>query len=173
MPKLPKTPVYIGIDPGEDGSASLVSSGGFPLWNSTGINSCLFKKSSEHDMAQWFKLVVELYPPGMGLLKAGLERVHSMPAQGVASSFTFGWNYGLVRGMLVSFGIPFKNPTPQAWQKKLGISKRDTKNEPQPQFKKRLREFAQRRWPSVADKISLPLTDSLLIAEWCRLEDKG
>jgi crossover junction endodeoxyribonuclease RuvC len=47
--------------------------------------------------------------------QAFLEQVHSMPRQGVASTFTFGLSYGIVRGVLAGLNIPITLLTPQKW----------------------------------------------------------
>lgn len=48
---------------------------------------------------------------------AYVEKVHSMPAQGVSSSFKFGDGFGSVKGILTVLGIPFELVTPQKWMK--------------------------------------------------------
>jgi crossover junction endodeoxyribonuclease RuvC len=48
---------------------------------------------------------------------AVIEKVGSMPGQGVASTFTFGTGYGQLQGLLAGLGIPFELVTPQAWKK--------------------------------------------------------
>jgi crossover junction endodeoxyribonuclease RuvC len=48
---------------------------------------------------------------------AVIEKVGSMPGQGVASTFTFGNGYGQLQGLLAGLGIPFELVTPQAWKK--------------------------------------------------------
>ncbi len=46
-----------------------------------------------------------------------LEKVHSMPKQGVASTFKFGESYGRIKGILEGLGIPYQLVTPQEWKK--------------------------------------------------------
>jgi crossover junction endodeoxyribonuclease RuvC len=46
-----------------------------------------------------------------------LEKVHSMPAQGVTSSFNFGINFGILKGAIGSLNIKPTLVTPQAWKK--------------------------------------------------------
>jgi crossover junction endodeoxyribonuclease RuvC len=46
-----------------------------------------------------------------------IEKVASMPGQGVASTFTFGMGYGQIQGLLAGMGIPYELVTPQAWKK--------------------------------------------------------
>jgi len=50
-----------------------------------------------------------------------IEAVHSMPKQGVASSFNFGHNVGTVMGVLGAMTIPHTLVTPQAWKKTAGL----------------------------------------------------
>lgn len=56
---------------------------------------------------------------------AFIERVGSMPGQGVASMFTFGHAAGLVEGVVAGAGIPFTLITPQAWKKWTGLIGKD------------------------------------------------
>lgn len=49
-----------------------------------------------------------------------IEKVASMPGQGVVSVFSFGRNYGRWEGLLGG-EIPFETVTPKAWQKTLGL----------------------------------------------------
>lgn len=48
-----------------------------------------------------------------------LESVHSMPKQGVASSFNFGEGLGLWKGIIAAYGLPLELPSPQRWKKAL------------------------------------------------------
>ena len=50
-----------------------------------------------------------------------VESVHSMPKQGVASSFNFGHSTGTVMGVLGAMGLPHTLVTPQAWKKSAGL----------------------------------------------------
>jgi crossover junction endodeoxyribonuclease RuvC len=45
-----------------------------------------------------------------------IEQVHSMPKQGVASSFTFGASYGLCIGVACGHGLPITYVVPQRWK---------------------------------------------------------
>lgn len=152
MPKL-STPSYLGIDPGQNGGAAVVSSKGI---------QCLykFKDQTEHDIAINLKKMVS----GFAILKGAVEKVHSMPKQGVASSFKFGMSYGFLRGMLVAYAVPFIEPSPQAWQKYLGCLSKGDKNV--------TKQLAQRKWPSHASSITHGIADALLIAEYTRLTDR-
>lgn len=50
-----------------------------------------------------------------------VEAVHSMPKQGVASSFNFGHSTGTIMGVLGAMGLPHTLITPQAWKKSAGL----------------------------------------------------
>ena len=100
---------YIGIDPGKTGAMAVLSiTGGF---------------LAIHDFEESFDELknLALNQPTM----VYLEEVHSMPKQGVASTFAFGENFGWWKGILQAFGIPFKTIRPQDWQKGL-VPKRGT-----------------------------------------------
>lgn len=50
---------------------------------------------------------------------AYIEAVHSMPGQGVSSSFKFGFVTGKLEGIIEAMEIPLKKVTPQAWKKEI------------------------------------------------------
>lgn len=52
---------------------------------------------------------------------AVVERVHSMPKQGVASTFKFGYTAGSVYGILCALGIPTVLTDPQSWKSAYGL----------------------------------------------------
>jgi hypothetical protein len=93
-----------------------------------------------------------------------LEKVHSMPRQGVRSTFAFGKNYGFVTGLLTAFRIPLTLMTPQEWQKKIKQSNKKMKG---PELKKFLKGIAQRLYPE-GITITNDVADALLIAHVCR-----
>lgn len=93
--------------------------------------------------------------------KAYLEQVHSMPGQGVASSFKFGQGYGALEMALTAVGIAFERVTPQKWQKALGCLTKGDKN-----VSKRK---AQELFPTM--KVTHATADALLIAEWGRRQN--
>ncbi len=51
-----------------------------------------------------------------------IERVASMPKQGVASMFSFGESYGAIKGIIAANFLPMTLVTPQAWKSKLKVS---------------------------------------------------
>jgi len=103
---------FVGIDPGKTGAACYLRPGDPPLFYDWP------KTDNVHEvieaMKEWKRL---------GIRMAALEKVASMSQQGVRSVFTFGKNYGRWEAILAALKIAYVNPTPQAWQKKVGITK--------------------------------------------------
>jgi len=85
-----------------------------------------------------------------------IEKVHSMPRQGVASTFKFGLICGFLRGTVMSLEVPLHEVTPQRWQKYLGCLSKGDKNV--------TKSMAQRLYPGV--KITHATADALLIARY-------
>ena len=50
-----------------------------------------------------------------------IEKVHSMPGQGVASMFSFGEGDGILQGVLAAMDQPTTKVTPQTWKKALSV----------------------------------------------------
>jgi crossover junction endodeoxyribonuclease RuvC len=48
-----------------------------------------------------------------------IERVGSMPRQGVVSTFKFGTGWGMVRGVCAALGLPVVLVRPAAWKKRV------------------------------------------------------
>jgi crossover junction endodeoxyribonuclease RuvC len=92
-----------------------------------------------------------------------IEKVHSMPKQGVASTFKFGVSFGGVAAVCGALGVPVLLVTPQKWKAAvLSDTKRD---------KDAARGSVARRWPTLdfrasplARKIHDGMADALCIA---------
>ena len=137
--------VFIGIDPGQSGGIA--------------INSFGFVEA--HKMPETESDARDLLCENLALAEKTLcfiEAVHSMPKQGVASSFKFGRSYGFLRGLLIGLKIPFEEITPQTWQKEMGCRTKGDKNV--------TKAKAQQLWPNL--KITHATADALLIAECAR-----
>ena len=73
----------------------------------------------------WLAEQLRVYQPDV----AWIERVHSMPGQGSASSFSFGMSYGMARGVLAALQVPVSLVTPNEWKKhfRLGSDKNEAR----------------------------------------------
>ena len=54
--------------------------------------------------------------------KCCIEKVSAMPKQGVSSTFSFGVNYGWLRGTLDLGEISYQEVRPQVWKKEFGLN---------------------------------------------------
>jgi len=96
---------------------------------------------------------------------AVVEQVHSMPKQGVASSFKFGQSYGIVLGVLAASAIHVEHVTPSRWKRDMHLTA----------DKELSRRRAIDRWPSRSDWFKLKVApkpqiqgraEAALIALW-------
>jgi crossover junction endodeoxyribonuclease RuvC len=148
---------YVGIDPGSSsGGVSVI----FEQDGKIDVESFEIGKSTEKDL---FVFLLKIKQESHNVV-CGFEKVHAMPGQGVSSVFTFGQNYGFIRGCLVSIGIPYYEITPQKWMKFYSMKKE--KSETKLQWKKRLKQRAEQLYPDV--KIKTDIADSMLIANYVR-----
>jgi len=139
----------IGIDPGKSGGIAVVWSGGA---------TAMKMPTTEKDLWQ---MIEGLAPLACFTV---IERVHSMPEQGVRSVFTFGWGYGGLRMALVAADIPFEEVLPTAWQRTFGLALGKKVKESHVQKKNRHKAKAQQLFPHV--KVTHSVADALLIAEY-------
>jgi len=138
---------YLGIDPGYSGAMAIV--------NEEGIATASIKLSeTETDLYDWLKYRIKEH----GIRFAYLEKVHSMPRQGVSSSFKFGKSFGFCIGLITAMCVSWDFVSPQKWQKELGCLTKGDKNV--------TKKLAQRLWPDM--KITHAIADALLIAEYTR-----
>lgn len=139
--------LVVGVDPGMSGALVAITLGGDYADHVRGDDT-------EDDQANWLR---NLQPR---IAFAIYESVHSMPKQGVASSFTFGSSFGFLRGILSAHNIRRDKVTPQKWQTFLKCKTGGNKN-----ISKRK---AQELFPKV--KVTHQIADALLLAEYARQE---
>jgi hypothetical protein len=137
----------IGIDPGW--------SGGIAHLEKTEYEALAFTNMTEYDI---WKAITEYCA---GDCVCYMEKVHSMPAQGVASSFKFGHNYGFVRACVMSSMTTMIDVSPMKWQSALGCLTKGNKNI--------TKARAQQWFPKI--KVTHGIADALLIAEYGRREE--
>jgi crossover junction endodeoxyribonuclease RuvC len=106
-----------------------------------------------------------------GTVAVYLENVHSMPQQGVASSFKFGRGLGQVEGICAALNLPVHYVTPQAW-KKLILAGLDWRGN-----KAMTLQYAKSAWPRIEwprnQQTAIGIADALCIAEFGRREQMG
>ncbi|MDF3917497.1 hypothetical protein P3W43_01365 [Salinicola salarius] len=98
--------MIIGIDPGQKGGIAIMTEDR----NACGYVMPLAGKEIDgHELANYLR--------GLPDVLVIIEKVHSMPKQGVASTFKFGMGFGIVIGVCEALGLPYRLVTPQAWKK--------------------------------------------------------
>ncbi len=143
--------IFLGIDPGKTGGISVHTTSGAVAYG--------FTNKTPMDIYETIVTcrnycITDINHKCVALI----EKVHSMPKQGVASSFTFGKNYGFLLGCLTALEIPFEYVTPQKWQ---GYLKCRTKGD-----KNITKQKAQELYPHL--KITQAIADALLIGEYLK-----
>lgn len=144
---------YIGVDPGMSGGAAVVDDRGQIA------KVFKFKGLTLHDLSKEFIDIKRNLP----VTAAVMEKVHSMPGQGVSSTFKFGQSFGQLEMILVGLQFPYDLVTPAKWMTKMRCKTGGDKNVS--------KAAAQRRWPK--QKITHAIADALLIADYCRMIKKG
>lgn len=101
--------------------------------------------------------------------KCYLEKVGGLPGMGGSSMFNFGKGFGHLEMALLCRKIPTTEVTPQKWQKSLQLGTKGHKSTSQ--WKNKLKAKAQQLYPKVP-KITLAISDALLILEYARITEK-
>lgn len=124
------------MDPGVSGAIAVLADGGamievydLPVFKIKGKS-----KLDVHQLGEFMRRHQRAY----GDCRAVVELVHSMPEQGVASSFSFGFGTGCLHGAIGALSMPLEVVTPQRWKKhfRLGADKDEA------------RRAATQRWPA-------------------------
>ena len=146
----------LGIDPGVGGGLAVIDINTHEVIDVTSMPETLTDIS---DFVEKYKDADCAY----------IEKVHSMPKQGVASTFTFGQFYGYVQMAVTCHKIRCIDVLPTKWQQALGV--KTMKDEGYSEHKRRLKGKAQQLFPKA--KVTLKNADALLIAEYGRMKEIG
>ena len=148
------TDLFMGIDPGLSGAWALIDgAGGYvsagDMHNEDG------RVLTRH---VWADMVMAV---GINKVKVAVERVHSMPKQGVSTTFAFGAAYGCALTLGNMFEDQAVLVTPNQWKKYYGLS--SDKNESS--------ALARDMWPTAPIKLKKHngRAEALLIANYLRL----
>lgn len=157
----------IGIDPGLSGALAVIDSSGKILhYRRMPVRRVIEDSGKEKrliDIAQIAAVIARFEPE-----HAFIEKVHSMPKQGVASTFTFGMGYGMLLGLCFALEgvIATTLVPPQRWQKLLYDDKIKAIDDPKKRAFCRFTEL----WPELsAENVTHDgIIDALLISEYGR-----
>jgi len=147
---------YIGIDPGASGAMAIIRGRTVIVLD--------FEDPSALSILKEINLIKQP-------CKAVIEKVASMPGQGVSSTFKFGTNFGAWIGRLEALDIPFDFVTPQKWKKAMFDSM------PRGDDVKAMSvNRALRIYPTMADRLKRKKdhnrAEAILLAEYARITDK-
>ena len=153
--------IIIGIDPGLKGGIVTLRDGEVIATRKMPID-----KANGSSVIDWNFLTG--YLMGQQAYMVAIEKVHSMPKQGVSSTFTFGVNFGGLMGVCAGLAIPYVLVRPQEWQKTIlsGIDK--------DLGKARSRIYCKQRWPNI-DPLHKNdgVSDAACIGLWCSMFVSG
>jgi len=147
--------IYIGIDPGSvNGALGAIDSQG------AYIEAFNIEHQDKHILALVFKSrILGLVDPKEGA-EICMEQVHSMPGQGVSSTFSFGRAVGVISAVCELTRYPVHLVTPRKWKQHFHLTA--DKNESL--------DMARYLWPEAKLKYKKDgnKAEALLIAEYLR-----
>lgn len=156
--------IFCGIDPGLDGAVAILHQNGTVEFYDT--PTVQIGKKRDYDLPGMREILARLDDLDTCTQKplVALERVHSMPGQGVASMFSFGGGFRAWEMALVCLRLPYELISPQRWKKAL--------MDGAPKDKDASRVVACRLFPNLNGELKLKKhhgrADALLLAEYLR-----
>jgi len=152
---------YIGIDPGLSGAYCVMCADGTLRVGDLPLVEYAVGKKKRHRLdARTLAHVLD----GMLEVSVVIEDVHSMPGQGVSSTFGFGRATGVIEGVVATLNYPYRFVTPQRWKKAMDI----------PKDKDAARLAVIQRYPEAAEYLTLKKhhnrAEAVALADWLRKE---
>ena len=113
--------IFLGIDPGATGAVALIrTDGSVTFWDTPVVHIKSGKKTkTEMNAFAASELLEEIRDGNNDTVFVTIEKVSSMPGQGVASMFSFGKNFGTWLGILAALKFPLQQVAPVSWKKKI------------------------------------------------------
>ena len=152
--------IYVGIDPGQSGGMAFIQN------NKVIALTPMILAGKFIDVRKTAEYINDIL--NFENTVACIEKVHSMPGQGVSSSFKFGFVTGTMHGIIGTLGISLHLVTPQKWKKEIleGTAK----------DKQAAADFCARVYPDVnllaTERSRVPhsgMVDALCIARYASL----
>ena len=148
--------LYLGIDPGFSGAWGLIDHHG--KYHSCGD----MLNNGKHILSRYVHAEISQAVDRQDI-QGVIESVHSMPGQGVSSSFKFGMAFGMAIAIMERINCPWQLVTPQKWKKDMGLTS----------DKDLSLAMARELWPTapLARKMDNGRAEALLMAEWLRKQE--
>jgi len=149
--------MYLGIDPGYSGAWGMIDHNG--KYQSCGDMLHNEKHILSSDV--YWEMAEALEKQDVEII---IEMVHSMPGQGVSSSFKFGMAFGAAIAITERFNCVWHMVTPQKWKKALQLDSDKNKS----------LDLARQLWPEapLLRKKDNGRAEALLLAEYLRREQQ-
>jgi hypothetical protein len=181
----PKFKIYIGIDPGVNGGITMITED--LVRGETTISTYKMPCNSGELDVDVLRAILT-HKAQFSLPMVVIEDVHAIFGTSAKSTFQFGYNTGVIIGVLTALNIPYTKVPPKKWQSEMwqGVPKvckasksKDIAKIPKEKTDTKAMSLiaAKRLFPSVsltpsdsqrATKPHDGIVDSLLIAEYCR-----
>lgn len=143
--------VYIGIDPGAKGAVAVISQDG----------ELIDARSFTASWLEEYEFLEDIM--GQYDVLCGLEKVSSVPGNGVKALFSFGKNVGGWTALLEVLNVPVVEVSPAAWQPKiLGAFLKG-------QSKKVALAYVNKRYPLLQLNSKDGIADAICIALYTRM----
>lgn len=107
--------MIIGIDPGFSGAIAFLNK------NKLIVMDLPLRKIMDRTQINARILTITIQSCLSEISFAAIEDVHSMPEQGIASTFRFGYNAGILLGVLEALNIKVLRVKPAVWKGGLGL----------------------------------------------------
>jgi len=163
--------LIISIDPGITGAVAVLSDLTRDLIKVVDTPTQKVKRNGKNKTVYDTNAMAALLRPyaKMSNVRGVCEAVHSMPAQGVSSSFNFGMGYGLWLGIMAGLDISYTTVTPQAWKKHFDLIGQEKKASAE----KAAKVFPGKDWYTPRGRALDGMADAALIAKyWVDYEDR-
>ena len=146
----------IAIDPGANGGIAWTDENGNP--------QAVSMPATVRDVRKALVLAIGQTQHKQVFIEKVGGYIAGTPSPGSAA-FTFGYNAGVLEGLLCYADIPYEFVLPVTWQKPLGLGGRKSCDSPS-QWKNKLKAAAQRKFPTI--DVTLKTADALLIWDWAQ-----
>lgn len=167
--------IFVGIDCGLDGAIAAIGGAEVVFFDTPTLATGKGTRRT-YDIPQMIKMLSNPALHEVGCGEGGcivaLETQQSMPGQGVSSTFSIGFGYGIWQGLLIALKMSFELVHPLRWKKAM------MPNAPKEKDASVL--FASRLFPKSADKLTTERgralhgrADALLLAEYIRRQSGG
>lgn len=146
--------LFMGIDPGLSGAWAVIG----PDGEYVACGDMIHEDKRVLTRHVWAEMITAV---NSNRVIVAIERVHSMPKQGVSTTFVFGAAYGCALALGNMFEEPAVLVTPNQWKKFYGLDSDKDKS----------LEAARKRWPDAPINLKKHngRAEALLLANYWRL----